>query len=124
MNHDVQIFFHNIEQTDSLVDAVDKRLRKLARYCGHIITGRIVIDSPHNHHHKGKVYSVNIDIHFADSDVRVSHEQHDKSEHEDLYVAIRDAFNIAERQFLTKDKKHRKKPLRELDLSPDSEEAA
>ena len=60
MNHDVQIFFHNIEQTDSLVDAVDKRLQKLARYCEHIITGRIVIDSPHNHHHKGKVYSVNI----------------------------------------------------------------
>ena len=124
MNHDVQIFFHNIEQTDALVDAVDKRLRKLARYCGHIITGRIVIDSPHNHHHKGKVYSVNIDIHLADSDVRVSHEQHDKSEHEDLYVAIRDAFNIAERQFLAKDIKHRKKPLRELGLSPDSEEAA
>jgi len=123
MNHDVQIFFHNIEQSNPLVDAVDKRLRKLMRYCGHILTGRIVIDSPHNHRHKGKVYSVNIDIHFAGYDIRVSHEQHDKSEHEDLYVAIRDAFNIAERQFLTKDKKHRNKPLRELGSSTDSEEA-
>ena len=38
----------------------------------------------------------------------VTQEQHDNHAHEDLYVAIRDAFNAAERQLKSVDKKHRK----------------
>ena len=37
--------------------------------------------------------------------------QHDKPAHEDIYVAVRDAFNVAERQLKATDKKHRKGTL-------------
>jgi len=87
---------------------------KLERYCDQIINGRVVLDSPHNHHHKGKVYSVSIEIHTPQIEVRVNQEQHDKQAHEDLYVAIRDAFNVAERQLRSVDKKHRATPIHEL----------
>jgi hypothetical protein len=46
--------------------------------------------------------------------VRVNQDQHDKQAHEDLYVAIRDAFNVAERQLRSVDKKHRATPIHEL----------
>ena len=56
------------------------------------------MDSPHNNHHKGRVYSVGVEIHTPTKEIRVNQEQHDNHAHENLYVAIRDAFNIAERQ--------------------------
>lgn len=117
MINDIQIVFHNLEQTDALADAVQKRLEKLERFCDQIINGRVVLDSPHNHHHKGKVYSVSIEIHTPQLEVRVNQEQHDKQAHEDLYVAIRDAFNVAERQLRSIDKKHRATPMHELSVS-------
>ena len=106
MNNEFQIFFHNIEQTDALEGAVRKRIAKLERYCERIISGRVVLDSPHNHRHKGKVYSVGLEIHTPQKEVRVNQEQHDNHAHEDLYIAIRDAFNAAERQLKSAEKKN------------------
>ncbi len=123
MTNDIQIVFHNIEQTEALTEAVSKRIEKLARFCDQIINGRIVLDSPHNHHHKGKVYSVGIEIHTPQIEVRVNQDQHDKQAHEDLYVAIRDAFNVAERQLRSVDKKHRATPIHALDVNDVSGDA-
>ena len=116
MTNDIQIVFHSIDQTDALTEAVAKRIDKLERYCDQITNGRVVLDSPHNHHHKGKVYSVSIEIHTPQIEVRVNQDQHDKQSHEDLYVAIRDAFNVAERQLRSVDKKHRATPIHELSV--------
>lgn len=110
MTNEIQVVFHNIDQSDALTDAVNKRINKLERFCDQIIAGRVVLDSPHNNHHKGKVYSVGLEIHTPAKEVRVNQDQHDNHAHEDLYVAIRDAFNAAERQLKDVDKKHRTIP--------------
>ena len=115
MTTDFQIVFHNIDQSASISDAVNKRISKLQRFCDRILGGRVVLDSPHNNHHKGKVYSVVLEIHTPSKEVRVNQEQHDNHAHENLYVAIRDAFNAAERQLKAIDKKHRVE--RNLDFS-------
>ncbi len=111
MTNAFQVVFHNIDQTDAINEAVRKRIDKLERFCDQIITGRVVLDSPHNNHHKGKVYSVGVEIHTPNLEVRVNQDQHDNHAHEDLYVAIRDAFNVAERQLRSVDKNHRAAPL-------------
>ena len=111
MTNEFQIVYHNIEQTEAISEAVQKRIDKLERYCDHIISGRVVLDCPHNNHHKGKVYAVTLEIHTPELEVRVNQGQHDNHAHEDLYIAIRDAFNAAERQFKSIDKKHRATPL-------------
>jgi len=107
MTNEFQVVFHNIDQSDAIIDTVNKRIGKLERFCDQIISGRVVLDSPHNHHHKGKVYSVGLEIHTTNKEVRVNQEQHDNHAHEDLYVTIRDAFNAAERQLRSVDKKYR-----------------
>ena len=112
MTNAFQVVFHNVDQSQALNDALQKRIAKLERFCDQIITGRVVVDSPHNNHHKGKVYSVGLEIHTTSMEVRVNQDQHDNHAHEDLYVAIRDAFNVAERQLKAVDKKHRATPLR------------
>jgi len=123
MTNEFQVVFHNIDQTSAINDAVQKRINKLERYCGQIIAGRVVLDSPHNNHHKGKVYFVGLEIHTPSKEVRVNQEQHDNHAHEDLYVAIRDAFNVAERQLKSVDKKHRTLPPHKVVTAFDDEAA-
>jgi len=117
MSNELQIVFHNIDQSDAIIDNVNKRIAKLQRFNNNITGGRVVLDSPHNNQTKGKVYSVAVEFHTPNREVVVKQDQHDKHSHEDLYVAIRDAFNAAERQLKSVDKKHRKTPLSQIALA-------
>ena len=107
MTNEFQVLFHNIVQTDALAQAVQKRINKLERYCDQIMSGRVVLDAPHNNHYKGKVYSVGIEIHTSLKEIIVNQGKQNNHAHEDLYIAIRDAFNAAERQLKSIAKKHR-----------------
>ncbi|MGM0633095.1 MAG: ribosome hibernation-promoting factor, HPF/YfiA family [Pseudomonadota bacterium] len=123
MSNDFQIVYHNIDQSDAITENVNKRIEKLKRFSNDIMGGRVVLDSPHNHQHKGKVYSVVLEIHTPNKEIVVNQDQHDNHAHEDMYVAIRDAFNAAERQLKSVDKKHRKAPPEFVDPIPEVDEA-
>jgi ribosome-associated translation inhibitor RaiA len=57
-----------------------------------------VVEAPHRHHHKGKLYSVRVDISVPGKDVVVDRAKPSDQRHEDVYVAIRDAFDAAARR--------------------------
>jgi ribosomal subunit interface protein len=124
MSNEFQVVFHNIDQSPALIEKVNSRIQKLQRFSNDIIGGRVVLDSPHNNHHKGKVFSVTLEIHTSGKEVIVRQGQHDKPAHEDIYVAVRDAFNAAERQLKATDKKHRKETLavENFEVVPESDE--
>jgi ribosomal subunit interface protein len=98
MISDTQVLFRNIDHSDAVQEAVLKRVEKLERFSDQIHSMRVILESPHNNHHKGKVYHVGVEALIPNHDIVVSHDQHDKHEHEDIYVAIRDAFNAVERR--------------------------
>jgi ribosomal subunit interface protein len=98
MISDTQVVFRNIEYSPSVEEIVLKRLEKLERYCDEIQSLRVILETPHNNHHKGKVYHVGVEAMVPNHDIAVSHDQHDNHAHEDIYVAIRDAFNALERR--------------------------
>jgi ribosomal subunit interface protein len=98
MISDTKVVFRNIEHSPAVEEAVHKRLEKLERYCDEIQSLRVILETPHNNHHKGKVYHVGVEAMVPNHDIVVTHDQHDKHSHEDIYVAIRDAFNAVERR--------------------------
>lgn len=98
MISDTQVVFRNIEHSDAVESAVYKRLEKLERYCDEIQSLKVTLETPHNNHYKGKVYHVGVEALVPNHDIVVTHDQHDKHSHEDIYVAIRDAFNAVERR--------------------------
>ncbi len=98
MISDTQVVFRNIEYSAAVEFAVHKRLEKLGRYCDEIQSLKVTLETPHNNHHKGKVYHVGVEALVPNHDIVVTHDQHDKHSHEDIYVAIRDAFNAVERR--------------------------
>ena len=98
MISDTQVVFRGIDHSQAVEEAVQKRAEKLERYSDQIQSLRVTLDSPHNNHHKGKVYHVGVEAFLPNHDIVVNHGQHDKHSHEDIYVAIRDSFDAVERQ--------------------------
>jgi ribosome-associated translation inhibitor RaiA/cold shock CspA family protein len=58
----------------------------------------VVIERPHQHHHQGQRYRVRVTLAVPGPDVEVSRDHALDGAHEDLHVAIRDAFRAARRQ--------------------------
>ena len=94
----VQITFRHMEPSS----AVETRVRELTNHLGvfsdRITSCRVVVDSPHRHHHQGKVFNVKVQLALPGEDVVVDMERPQRDGHEDVYVVIRDAFDAAKRQ--------------------------
>lgn len=89
----LQITARDLPLTDAIDAAIRSKAQKLTHFFDRIISCRVVVHAPHRHHHKGKSYHVDIDIHVPGAELIVKREPR-----EDLYVAIRDAFDAARRQ--------------------------
>ncbi len=99
MDIPLQVTFRNMDPSDAVEAKVRERAEKLETYFGHITSCRVVIEAPHRHQHKGKQYHVRIDIGVpARPDIVVSRDPGNRNAHEDVYVAVRDAFDAARRQ--------------------------
>ena len=98
MISDTQVVFRGIDHSEAVEEAVQRRAEKLARYTDQIHSLRVTLESPHNNHHKGKVYHVGVEAFIPNHDIVVNHDQHDKHSHEDIDIAIRDTFDAVERR--------------------------
>jgi len=107
MTSNAQVLFRGIEHSNAVEEAVHKRLEKLERYSDKIQSLKVILEAPHNNHHKGRVYHVGVEALMPNHDIVVAHDHHDNHAHEDIYVAIRDAFNAVERRLKTATDKQR-----------------
>jgi cold shock CspA family protein len=86
-------------------EAVETRVRseaeKLDTRYDQIMRCRVVVEAHHKHSHKGNLYHVRIDLTVPGGELVVSRDPDLHHAHEDVYVAIRDAFNAAGRQLKT-----------------------
>lgn len=94
----VQISFRGLPSTDAIEAKVRARVARLERYYDHIMGCRVMIESPHRRHHQGKLYHVRIDLTVPGGELVVTREPAEHHAHEDVYVAIRDAFDAAQRR--------------------------
>lgn len=94
----VQISFRGLPSTDAIEAKVRAHAARLERYYDHITGCRVMIESPHRRHHQGKLYHVRIDLTVPGKELVVSREPAEHHAHEDVYVAIRDAFDAARRR--------------------------
>lgn len=72
---------------------IRQRAKKLSRYCGRITSCRVVLESLQRHKHNGKLYTARIDVTVPGKEFVVTHKYD-----QDIYIAIREAFNAIERQ--------------------------
>lgn len=98
MQIEPQIRFRGMPPSDAVEAAVRERIDRLARFHDRITSCTVVIEAPHRTGQKGKIYHVHVDITVPGTEIFVGREREENHAHEDVYVAIRDSFNAAQRK--------------------------
>jgi ribosomal subunit interface protein len=103
----LQITFRNLEHSDAIEAKIRQCAAKLDKFCDRIISCQVVVEAPHRHHHKGNLYHIRLNLTLPQGEVVIKRDPAQDHAHEDVYVAIRDAFAAAERQLKDTQKIHR-----------------
>ncbi|MDH3687915.1 MAG: HPF/RaiA family ribosome-associated protein [Gammaproteobacteria bacterium] len=94
----LQITWRRLQQSDAIEAAIRKRAEQLSNFYDHIMSCRVMVEAPHSHHRKGNLYHIRLDIGVPGGEIVVNRDPAAHGSHEDVYVAIRDAFDAAKRQ--------------------------
>ncbi len=93
----LQLTFRNMPPSEAVEAKIRQYADKLERFYNHIISCRVVVEAPHQHHRHGNLYHISIDLSVPNGELVVNRQPPQRQSHQDIYVAIRDAFNAAKR---------------------------
>ena len=93
-----EVTFRNMDASEAVEARVREKAAKLERFFDGVIGCHVTIEAPHRRHRKGKQYHVRIELRVPGNDIVVSRDPGDDFAHEDVYVAIRDAFDAGARR--------------------------
>lgn len=89
----LQITFHEVTRSDALETHIREKVQKLEQFYPTLIGCKVVVDQPGQHQHKGKPFNIHIDLTMPGGEIVV-----DRQQNQDVYVALRDAFDAARRK--------------------------
>lgn len=93
------VSFQHMERSEALEARIHEKMHKLERFSDRITRCRVTVEAPNARHQHGAAFDVRIDLHVAGVELVVNREGGSKDPaHEDVYVALRDAFSAAVRQ--------------------------
>ena len=98
METPLQITFRDIAQSDAVEARIREKAAKLERHYKRIMSCSVVVEATNRRGHKGRIFDIHIDLRVPGGELVVSRQPGANHAHEDIYVAIRDAFRAAERQ--------------------------
>lgn len=93
----LQVTFRNIPPSEALEAKIHEKVDKLEKFYDRLIGCRVAIEAPHRHH-KGNLYHIRIDLTVPGGELVVNRTPPAHQAHEDIYVAVRDAFDDAKRE--------------------------
>lgn len=94
----LQVTFKNMDPSPAVEAAVREHAERLDRFHQRITACRVVVEATQKRQHKGKLYGIRIDLTVPGREIAVNRVGPEDQAHEDIYVAIRDAFNAATRR--------------------------
>lgn len=89
----LQITLRGIARSDALDALIRDKAAKLEQFHPRIMSCRVVVEVPGRHKHQGKPFVVHIDLKVPGGEIAV-----DRDHHENVHVALRDAFDAARRK--------------------------
>ena len=99
METPLKISFKNMDRSEYVEKSIREKMDKLEQVYNGVTSCHVYVDAPHKQHRKGNQYEVRrIEVHVPGADLVVSNKPGDSNKHDDIYVALRDAFNAMGRQ--------------------------
>jgi ribosomal subunit interface protein len=94
----LQVTFRHVFHSGGVESRIRERAQKLDQLSDQIVAARVVVDLPQQRRRKGRVFQVQIDITVPGKELVVNRDPLINHAHEDVYVAIEDAFDAMERK--------------------------
>jgi ribosome-associated translation inhibitor RaiA len=88
----LQITFQDVPHSDALEAAVRDKAAKLDEFYPRLMSCRVVLEEKRRHQHQGRLFNVRIDLHVPGHEFAVN-----RDNDQDVFVALRDAFDAAKR---------------------------
>ena len=93
MQRPLQITFRDTEASEALETHIRDKVSRLEEFYPNLTGCHVTVEMPARHKQQGKLFNVRIDLHAPGGEIVVNRDLH-----EDVYVALRDAFDAARRQ--------------------------
>ena len=93
MQSPLQITIRDISQSEALETQIREKVEKLEHFYPRITGCHVTIEMPHKHRHRGRLFNVRLEVQVPGSDLVINRDLS-----EDVYVALRDAFDAAKRK--------------------------
>lgn len=93
MQRPLQITLRDISRSTAVESIIRDKAKKLESHYPRIQGCRVVVDMPGKHKHQGKEFNVRIDLTVPGTEIVITRDRH-----QDVYVALRDAFDAAKRR--------------------------
>ena len=98
MPAEVRIIFRGMDTSAAVETQVRRRIDELCQISDRITACRVVLEAAHRSQRQGMIYGVHIDLTVPGGPLVVDREPAADHAHEDMYVAVRDAFDAARRR--------------------------
>ena len=98
MTMPIQITFRGLDPSPALEERIREKAQRLERLQNRITTCHVTVEQIAKRHQKGALYEVHIHVALPGARVEVTREPGRDHSHEDVFVALRDAFARAQRQ--------------------------
>ncbi len=92
MQTPVSIAFRHIESSPALETRIQEEVAKLEHLFGRITSCHVVIEAPGHRPQQGGLFQVSVDLHGPGKEIAVTGPRRKDHAHEDVHVALRDAF--------------------------------
>lgn len=98
MKLDPIITFRNMEPSAALETTIREKVAKLDEFSSEIMSCRVMVEAEHRHRHQGNLYHVRVDLTVPGKEIVAKRTPTEHQSYEDIYVAVRDAFDATRRQ--------------------------
>jgi ribosomal subunit interface protein len=95
----LEVTFRHMEPSAAAEARIAEKVAKLEQLYSQLTRCHVIVEAPHEHHRQGKLFHVSVDLTLPGAELVVTRgHNHQSHAHEDVYVAIRDAFEAAKRR--------------------------
>lgn len=111
----VEISFRGMDRSAAVEERIREKAAWLETFHDRIMACRVVVEAPHRHQHKGHIYTVRVDVTVPGAELVVNRAPDADHAHEDVYVAVRDAFDAMRRQLEAHSRRHQGRAMAHAD---------
>jgi ribosomal subunit interface protein len=98
MEKPLEISFRHMDPSPAVEARIREKVDELERFFDRMIGCRVVVEQESRHQRQGNLFRIRLDITLPGKEVAINRKGPKNQAHEDVYVAIRDAFAAAKRK--------------------------